>query len=456
MTKLSSMFRIILCFILLSLWPKDMVAQVIEYDKALDEIMANHMSDYPEPTIKALDRLFVGTTIDELPAETQFFYHYYYGGCLAENNADAAIGHLTQARNVAYSCRNVGIRNMYALDAEKILADLYLAKGTYEYKVAAMFLYNDVITVGVSLLEYSYVGGLVIQALIELAKMGVEVWLDGDWVKKMWIQARDLAMEINDETYYSYYVLNVLKYYCDQEDFDTALSFMEDARNKDILMVDVASYCQYISDTKRLLRENEEVMATKGAGSLEYWSNMLGIATFSRVLCSEKKSIELLQAVEKGLIENRLTESYEYAQLLYLLSDATFNQPKIAEHYFAEQVKLLETMPQYFVYISDAEVFNSLAVCQMKQGNYSVAQKNYEKALSCLDRDNAYSDQVGYKITLAVISHNLGRNLYFLGRYQESINYFTKSIALQNETKEPVMQKTIVYMSEAMDYISLN
>ena len=456
MTKPLIIARLLTIFMLISCWSEFLLAQSIDYDKALDNIMANHLSDYPEPTINAFDHLFADTVIEELPAETQFFYHYYYGSCLANSNSDAAIEHLTKARKLAYSYREVGIRNVYALDAERALAELYIEKGTAEHRALAMLLYNDIITVGISLLKNADVGGLVVESLIEEAKMGIEVWLDEEWVKKMWILARDLAIEINDGTYYSYYVLSVLKYYCDQGDYDTALTFMEDAKNKEILKVDAESFCQHISDIKRLLSQNEKLIKTEGIHSLEYWSNKLDIATLSTVLCSEKKSVAFLQEVEQGLIENSLTESYEYAQVLYLLSNITFSCPEKSEIYFAKQVNVLETSPQYFIYISDTELFNALAVCQMKQGKYSAAHENYQKSLYCLERDKAYSDQPGYKGTLATVYHNLGRNHYFMGEYQESIEYLTKSITLQEETSGQIMQKTKIYMSESLNCISKN
>lgn len=448
--------KIVLYFILIFCWSNFAHAQSVDFEKAMDDIMANHISDYPDPTIKALNQLFKDTEIAALPAETQFFYHYFYAGCLADNNADAAIEHFKQARKIAYLYPEVGIRNVFALDAEMSLADLYVSKETDEYRAMAMLLYNDIITVGVSLLGNTDVGGLVVQSLIEEAKMGVEVWLDEEWVKKMWIQARDLAIEINDGTYYSYYVLSVLKYYCDQGDYDTALAFMEDAKNKEILKVDAESYCQHISDIKGLLTQNEKLIRTKGVHSLEYWSNKLDIATLSTVLCSEKKSVTFLQEVEQGLIENSFIESYEYAKVLYLLSNITFSYPEKSEIYFAKQVNVLETSPQYFIYISDTELFNALAVCQMKQGKYSAAHENYQKSLYCLERDKAYSDQPGYKGTLATVYHNLGRNHYFMGEYQESIEYLTKSITLQEETSGQIMQKTKIYMSESLNCISKN
>ncbi len=446
--------RFSLAVSMLTLWPNLLFAQSVDYETAMDDIMSNYLPDYPEPTTKALDRLFSGANVDELPANTRFLYYYYYGGCLADDNPDDAILYLTQARKVAYSCPEVGIRNAYALDAERALADLYLAKGTDEYSAFALILYNDVITVGISLLNDPDIGSLVVQAFIEEAKMGVKIWMDPEWVKKIWIQVRDLALELNNGKSHSYYVLNVLNYYCDLGDYDTALSFMEDAKNKDILEVDVTSICRHILDTKRLINQNESIKISKGERALEYWSSKLDIAALSTVLCSEKKSFQLLQEVEQGLLENNLTESYEYAKVLYLLASSTSIQPEIAEQYYSKQLQILDTTPQYFVYASDCETYNSLAVCLMKQGKYTTAQQNYKKALSCMERDKAYSEQPGYKSLLAVICHNVGRNLYFQGLYKESIDFFNKSIRLQEEASGAVMPKTRIYLSESQNYIN--
>lgn len=125
--------------------------------------------------IKAFDSLFAGINVDELPAKTSFLYYYYYGRCLEEIDPDDAILYLTQARTIASSNRDVGIQCFEALDAEKALADLYLAQGTEESKAAAMLLYNDIITVGISLLKDSDIFGLVIMSMIEQAKMGVTI-----------------------------------------------------------------------------------------------------------------------------------------------------------------------------------------------------------------------------------------------------------------------------------------
>ena len=449
MTRASYFARIVLFLLFLSGWSSLSSAQHTDYGKAMDEIMESFISDYPEPTIKAFDKLFAGTNVDELPATTRFFYYYYYGNCIADSNPEKAIEYFTQARTVAYSFPEVGIRNSFALDAEKALAVLYMAKGTEEYVALAMLLYNDIITVGISLLDNPDIGGLVVQSLIEEARLGVRIWEDPEWVKKIWIQARDLALELNQGDYYSYYVLSVLRYYCDLGDYDTALSFMEDAKNKEILEVDASSFIKHIQDTKQLLSQTESIISSKGNHSLEYWTNQLEIATLSTAICSE-----LLQEVEIGLVANDLTESYEYAQVLFLLSNNTFKHPVVAEKYFIKQIEVLEKTPQYFAYITDTDVYNSLAVCQMKQGKYDMAQENYQKALKCLERDSSYSDQPGYQNVLATVYHNLGRNLYFLGNYKESVEYYTKSIVLQEEANGTIMPKTRVYMSESQEQIA--
>jgi tetratricopeptide (TPR) repeat protein len=161
------------------------VAQSADYDKAMDEIMSNHIDDYPEASIRAINKLFEGVNINSLPAETQFFYYYYLGGCYSEaNRDDDAIQCFTKARKIASSNREVGIRNVYALDAECLLADLYMSKNTEEFRAAALLLYNDIITVGISLIKNPDIGLFVVQALIEEAKAGVAMWKDPEWVKK--------------------------------------------------------------------------------------------------------------------------------------------------------------------------------------------------------------------------------------------------------------------------------
>ncbi len=236
---------VIVPLLLLSSWLNPVNAQPLDYDKAMGDIMTSHMPDYPESAIKAFDKLFSGTNVDDLPARTRFLYDYYYGNCLMGGSPDDAIEYFKRAWNVACSYPEVGIRNAWALDAEMSLADLYLAKGSDEYVAGAMLLYNDVITVGISLLDNPAVGALVVRALIEEAGMGVKMWFDEGWVRKIWIQARDIALELDDETICSYYVSCVLRYYCDLGDYDTALSFMEDAWNKGISKDDASSASEY-------------------------------------------------------------------------------------------------------------------------------------------------------------------------------------------------------------------
>lgn len=450
MSKTFSLFKI-LCVVILALCGTIQVAaQSVDYEHAISNIMEDYLEDYPEPTINSLDALFAGINVDELSPTIRFLYYYYYGGCLAKINPEDAILYLTQARQIACMYREVGIRNSLALDAERALAELYFAKGTTEFEAAAMLLYNDIVTVGVSLLDDPQIGFLVIDSLIEQAKTGVKFWLDPNWVEKIWIFIRDLSIELEDSKCYTYYVLNVLKYYCTIGDYGKALSFMNDAKNKEILEVEVTDYIQHISDILRYLSQTGEIKESKGTHSIEYWRNKLNIATLSMVLCNEDKCIKLLQEVERGLVDNNLTESHEYAQVLYLLSINTFEHTEIAESYLTKQVNLLETTPEYFVYTTDTDAYNSLAVCQMKEGKYALAQDNYQKAINCLERDSEYSDTDGYKRTAAIVFHNIGRNLYYVGRYNESIDYLTKSISLQKEVDSEVMPKTNIYISESL------
>ena len=78
MTRASYFARIVLFVLILSGWSSLSSAQPLDYGKAMDDIMESYISDYPEPTIKAFDKLFAGTNVDELPATTRFFYYYYY------------------------------------------------------------------------------------------------------------------------------------------------------------------------------------------------------------------------------------------------------------------------------------------------------------------------------------------------------------------------------------------
>ena len=455
MTNFNSIIKIALVSVLLCLGPNRSFAQTVDYQKAMDNIMEDSLDDYLEPTILALDKLFDGVDIGALPAETRFFYYAYYGHCLAELKPDKAIEYLINANIISHD-ELKQIRNSSALGVMKEIADLWMASSSEEYRANALFLYNEIITIGVSLLSNTEIGGLVVTSLIEEAKMGVKTWLDDEWVKKLWIQARDLAVEIDDATYYSYYVLSVLKYYCDLGEYDTSLFFMEDAINKDILKVDVSSFCEYIKKTKQLLAQNESIIKENGTISLEYWANRLEIASYSPVLNTDEKSIQMLQEVECGLEENHLTESYEYAQVLCQLADITFNQPAVSERYFAKQVTLLHTHPDFFIFTTDFNVYNSLGVCQMKLGKYLEAQDSYQKALGCMERDKEYSNMPGYKQHLFSVLHNLGRNQYILHNYKESVEYFTKSIEIQEEINGYVLPKTRVYMAEAVEQLMEN
>lgn len=431
-------------------------AQSVDYEMAMDEIMSNHLSDYPDATINALNKLFEGVDIDRLPAETRFFYYYYFGGCYSDANLDdEAILYFTEARKIAYSDPNVGIRNAYAIDAEGQLAALYMSKDTEEYRAAALLLYNDVITVGISLIKNPDIGSFVVSALIEEAKAGITIWKDPEWVKKIWIKARDLAIELNDETTYSYYVIKVMKYYCDIGEYDTALDFMEDAKNKEILRLNLHSEaCTWITETKCFIDKRESLKNSTGTGSLEYWDNELEIATRAIYLNSNKVSTRMLKDVEEGLKQNKLTESYQYAQVITSLANQTMEDPAIAERYFSELVNILNNTPQFFIYITDIETYNALGVCQMKQGKYQEAYANYKKVLELLERDSAYVDLPEYKDIQSSIYHNIGRNLYFLKDYQASVDYFTKSIALQESLTGEVSPKTKIYMAESLERIN--
>lgn len=432
------------------------IAQSIDYDKAMDEIMSNHIDDYPEASIRAINKLFEGVNINSLPAETQFFYYYYLGGCCSEANlADDAISYFTEARKIAYSNPEVGIRNAYAIDAEGQLADLHMSKDTEESRAAALLLYNDIITVGVSLIKNPDIGLFVVQALIEEAKAGVAMWKDPEWVKKIWIQARDLAIEINDSTAYSYYVLNVLNYYCDLGEYDTALSFMEDAKNKEILELDASAYCKWINETKRYITQRDVLKTSKGVSSLDYWQNELEIATRATSLCSNDVALKMLQEVEVGLKQNNLTVSYQYAQVIMLLANQTIDDPASAEFYFKEQESILNTNPQIFVYSTDVETYNALGVCQMKLRKYSEANESFKKALACLERDVASADLPGYKNILSTVYHNMGRTMYFQRDYQSSIDFFVKAIELQESLTGSASPKTKVYLAESLEYINI-
>ena len=432
------------------------VAQSVDYDKAMDDIMSSHIDDYPEVSIRAINKLFEGVNINSLPAETQFFYYYYLGGCYSEaHRDDDAIQYFTEAREIASSNREVGIRNVYALDAEGQLADLYMSKNTEEGKAMALLLYNDIITVGVSLIKNPDIGLLVVLALIEEAKAGIATWWDPEWVKKIWLRARDLAIEINDSTAYSYYVLSVVKYYCDLGEYDTALSFMEDAKNKEILTLDASSHCDWINKIKNYIALRDELKKSEGLTSMDYWSNEFWIAGASVVLCSNEVAIKMLQDVEIALKHNNLTNSYEYAQTIHLLADLTMDTPAVCEPYLIEQVNIMSNTPQYYYNIvADVQIYNTLGVCQMNLGKYRDADTNLKKALACLERDIASADLPGYKQCQFTTYHNMGRNLFYMGDYEESIAYLKKSIELQESLTGTVSPKTRIYMEESLECIN--
>ncbi|MBQ3187981.1 MAG: tetratricopeptide repeat protein [Bacteroidaceae bacterium] len=432
-------------------------AQLIDYGKEMDEIMSNYIDDYPEKSIRAFDKLFDGVDVSSLSVETRFFYYYYLGGCYSDaNRNDDAIRCLIEALKIASSSNEVGVRNVYALEAESLLADLYMSKNTEEDRTAALLLYNDIITIGVSLINNADIGLSVVTALIEEAKAGATMWKeDPEWVKKIWIQARDLAIEINDSTAYSYYVLNVLNYYCNLGEYDIALDFMEDAKNKEILVLNASAYCNWIKDIRKCITQRELLKTSKGINSLDYWSNELEIATKATVLYSNDVSIKMLQDVEAGLKQYKLTASYQYAQVIMLLADKTFENPVIGEQYFMEQVNILKNTPQFFIYITDIDTYSALGICQMKLGKYNEADENYRKALACLERDIASADLPGYKQYQFTIYHNMGRNLFFMGNYEESIAYFKKSIELQENMSGSALPKTKIYLAESLEYINI-
>ena len=425
------------------------IAQSIDYGKAMDDIMSNHIDDYPEASIRAINKLFKGVSIEGLPAETQFFYYYYLGGCCSEANLDdKAISYFTKAREIAYSNPDVGIRNVYAIDAEGQLADLYMSKDTEEYRALALLLYNDIITVGISLINDPDIGSFVVHALIEEAKAGVAMWKDPEWVKNIWIQARDLAIEINDSIAYSYYVLNVLNYYCDLGEYDIALSFMEDAKNKEILELDASSSCDWINKIKNYIALKDELKNSKGITSMDYWSNEFWIAVASTVLCSKDVSIKMLQEVEIGLKQNQLTNSYEYAQTIGLLAMLTTDTPVVCEQYLIEQVNIISNTPwHYRSSITEGEAYTLLGHCQADLGKYNEADVNYKKALASLGPYAHVRD-------LAIIHHNIGRNMYFLKNYESSAEHLSKSIYLQESMSGSVSPKTKIYLSETLECIN--
>ena len=139
-----------------------------------------------------------------------------------------------------------------------------------------------------------------------------------------------------------------------------------------------------------------------------------------------------------------------------LLANIMIDDAVIAEQYFLEQVKILNHTPQYFIYTTDVETYSSLGVCQMRLGKYSEADANLKKALACLEQDAVDADLPGYKNILAIVCHNMGRNLYFLRDYHSSIDFLQKAISLQENITGSASPKTKIYMSESLKFISGN
>lgn len=422
-------------------------AQDLDYETAMDDIIANQISDYPEATVHALDELFEGVDVENLPVWERFLYYYYYGMSISDIDADKGIRYLTKARTVAASTQTIGLRNTLALDAECQLADLHmsLANGFDEQLSAAMILYSDVITVGVSLLDDPDILQLVIRSFIEQAKVGTLVW-DDRWIEMLWMKARNLALEFNDSAAYSYYVINVMNYYCDRGDYDTAMTFLKDARKKELLQVDVEDYCNWLSETLALIENRKNL----DSASIEYWSNELSIAERSTVLCSRKVAINTLESVLEGLRAHGLTASYEYAEVVYLLVQNTLSNPAVAEQYCLEQVNVLDSCPRFFIYTTDADAYNLLGVCQMKLGKYTDADRSYRKALECLERDAEHAHKPGYQSLLYIVYHNSGRNFYFLKDYDRSMEYLNRSIEIQMKENGSALRKTELYLSETL------
>lgn len=276
-----------------------------------------------------------------------------------------------------------------------------------------------------------------------------------EYRQSAWIQVRDLALEINDSTAYSYYVLNVLNYYCDIGEYDIALNFMEDAKNKEILELNASAYCDWINETKVYIAQRDALKTSKGVNSLDYWKNALEIATRATALCSNSISTRMLQEVEAGLKQDNLTASYQYAQVIMLLANQTFENPTVAERYFIEQVNILNNTPQYFIYTTDIETYSALGICQMRLGKYNEADANFKKALACLERDVASADMPGYKQYQYTTYHNMGRNLYFLKNYEASIEYLKKAIELQESVTGSALPKTKIYLAESLESINV-
>ena len=249
--------------------------------------------------------------------------------------------------------------------------------------------------------------------------------------------------------------MSVVKYYCDLGEYDTALSFMEDAKNKEILTLDASSHCDWINKIKNYIALRDELKKSEGLTSMDYWSNEFWIAATSVVLCSNEVAIKMLQDVEIALKHNNLTNSYEYAQTIHLLADLTMDTPAVCEPYLIEQVNIMSNTPQYYYNIvADVQIYNELGVCQMNLGKYRDADTNLKKALACLERDIASADLPGYKQYQFTIYHNIGRNLFYMGEFEESIAYLKKSIELQKSMNGTALPKTEIYLAESLECIS--
>lgn len=409
--------------------------------------------DYTEPTIRALDELFDGVNIDDLPPYTQFTYYRYYGSCLADRNPQKAVDYLRQARKIARSNSEVGVTNIQYLDGLNILANLCTNIGTNESKAAGVLFHNEVISIGISWFRETEIGGIVISSLIEQAKAGTSFWNDAEWVEKLWMRARDLALELNDATYYSLYVIGVMNYYCDLEEYDKALSFLNDAINKEILLIDAKAFNQLILDVKKHISLREQLKSTYGISSIEHWKNELEIATFSYAICSDQVAFKRLQEVEEGLRDNNLTNTYEYSQVIYLLSDFNDIDARIVEKYQLTQIEILNTTPHLFIYAPDFHAYNSLGATQLKLGRYIEAEANFRRAIDRLTLDPKVAELPGYKEVEEIIYHNLGRTLYFLKDYNSSKDYLEKSITIQKSITGSPSLKSEVYLLETMEQI---
>jgi tetratricopeptide (TPR) repeat protein len=225
---------------------------------------------------------------------------------------------------------------------------------------------------------------------------------------------------------------------------------MKDAENKDISQVDIPLYIKSISEIKDLLKNRDILKISKGIGSLDYWTNEVEIATKAMALCSQEVANKIATETASGLEQYNLTESYEYSQILHVLTQINHKYPAKVLPYCLKQINIITKTPQFFIYTHEAEAYNLLAVNQMKLKDYKHAEVNYKNALKyLLERDLHYSNSAGYKNLLATIYHNIGRNYYFLQDYQNSIEYLTKSVSIQMELNGSVWPKTERYLYEA-------